>query len=87
MAADGSISGTISSQMGTVTITRGHMNGNQFSISISVPMNGETMDITMTGTVTGNQLSGSMSVAGQMLDFTGRRPGASERESRYEVQR
>ena len=87
MAADGSIGGTISSQMGTVTITRGRMNGNQFSITISVPINGETTEIVMTGTVTGNQLSGSMSVAGQMLDFTGRRPGASERESGYEVRR
>jgi len=85
MAADGSISGSISSQMGTVPITRGHMNGNQFSISISVPMNGETMDITMTGTMTGNSLSGSMSVAGQMLDFTGRRPGASADESGGDV--
>jgi hypothetical protein len=86
MAADGSISGSISSQMGTVPITRGHLNGNQFSISISVPMNGDTMDITMTGTMNGNSLSGSMSVAGQMLDFTGRRPGATADESGGDVE-
>jgi hypothetical protein len=87
MAADGSITGTMSSQMGTVPISRGHLNGNQFSITISVPLNGETTEIVMTGTMTGNQLTGSMSVFGQMLDFTGRRPGASERESGYEVRR
>lgn len=81
MAADGSITGTISSQMGTVPITRGHLNGNQFTLSISVPMNGDTMDITMTGTVNGNSLSGSMNVMGQALDFTGRRPGAIQDES------
>jgi amidohydrolase family protein len=81
MAADGTITGTLSSQMGTVPITRGHMNGNQFTISITVPMNGDNMQIDMSGTVTGNQMSGSMSVMGQALDFTGRRPGASEDEA------
>jgi hypothetical protein len=85
MAADGSITGTLSSQLGTVPITRGRMNGNQFSISISVPLNGDATEITLTGTMTGNQLSGSMSVLGQMLDFTGRRPGAGGDESGYEV--
>jgi len=87
MAADGSISGTISSHLVTVPILRGRVTGNQFSITISVPMNGDAMEVVMTGTITGNQLNGSMSVAGQMLDFTGRRPGASERESGYEVRR
>ena len=77
MAADGSITGTMSSQMGTVPISRGHMNGNQFTLSIAVPMNGDTMQIDMSGTVNGNSLSGSMSVMGQALDFTGRRPGSS----------
>jgi hypothetical protein len=82
MAADGTITGTMSSQMGTVPVTSGHLNGNQFSISISVPMNGDNMDITMSGTMTGNSLSGTMSVMGQVLDFTGRRPGASDEEAR-----
>jgi imidazolonepropionase-like amidohydrolase len=89
MAADGTITGSISSQMGTVPVSRGHMNGNQFTISISVPANGDTMQIDMSGTVNGNTLSGSMSVMGQTLDFTGRRPGASADEvgSGYEVRR
>jgi Amidohydrolase family len=77
MAADGSITGTMSSQMGTVPISSGRMNGNQFTISISLPANGQTMEITMSGTVNGNTLSGSMNVMGQALDFTGRRPGSS----------
>ncbi len=81
MAADGSITGTMSSQMGTVPISGGRMNGNQFTISISVPANGQTMEITMSGTVNGNTLTGSMNVMGQALDFTGRRPGSSGDES------
>lgn len=85
MAADGSITGTMSSQMGTVPISHGRMNGNQFTLSISVPMNGDTMQIDMSGTVNGNTLSGSMSVMGQELTFTGRRPGSSSDESGYEV--
>ncbi len=85
MAADGSITGTMSSQMGTVSISRGHMNGNQFTISISVQANGQTMDIDMSGTMNGNTLSGSMNVMGQALDFTGRRPGSSGDEVGNEV--
>jgi|CZKC01.1.fsa_nt_gi imidazolonepropionase-like amidohydrolase len=86
MAADGSITGTISSQMGTAPVTRGHLNGNQFSITISIPINGDATEIVMSGTMTGNQLSGSMSFMGQMLDFTGRRPGASEDDSGGEIE-
>jgi imidazolonepropionase-like amidohydrolase len=87
MGADGSITGTMSSQMGTVQITRGRMNGNQFTLSISVPANGQTMDIDMSGTLNGNTMSGSMNVMGQSLDFTGRRPGSNgdEAGSGYEV--
>lgn len=78
MALDGSLSGTISSQLGTATITHGQVTGNQFQITISIPMNGAATDITMSGTVTGNQMSGSMNVQGYPLDFTGRRPSAGE---------
>ena len=85
MSADGNITGTISSQMGTVPISRGRMNGNQFTLSISIPANGDTMEVTMSGTVNGNTLSGSMAVMGQELTFTGRRPGAGRDESGYEV--
>jgi len=87
MSADGNITGTISSQMGTVPVSSGRMNGSQFTISISIPANGDTMNVTMSGTVNGNTMSGSMSVMGQTLDFTGRRPGGSGDEvgSGYEV--
>jgi hypothetical protein len=89
MGADGNITGTMSSQMGTVQITRGHMNGNQFTLSISVPANGQTMDIDMSGTLNGNSMSGSMNVMGQSLEFTGRRPGSSgdDAGSGYEVRK
>jgi imidazolonepropionase-like amidohydrolase len=87
MAADGNITGTMTSHLGTVPVTRGRMNGNQFTISISVPMNGDTMQVDMSGTVNGNSMSGSMAVMGQTLDFTGRRPGARGDEvgAGYEV--
>jgi imidazolonepropionase-like amidohydrolase len=87
MSADGNITGTISSQMGTVPVSSGRINGNQFTISISIPANGDTMQVDMSGTVNGNTMSGSMAVMGQTLDFTGRRPGGSGDEvgSGYEV--
>jgi hypothetical protein len=80
MTADGSLSGTVNSQMGTATITRGQLTGNQFQITLSLSMNGAATDITLSGTVNGNQMSGTANVAGNSVDFTGRRPSAGEEE-------
>jgi hypothetical protein len=78
MAGDGSLSGTVNSQMGTASITRGQVTGNQFQITLSLSMNGAATDITLSGTVNGNQMSGTANVAGNSLEFTGRRPSAGE---------
>ena len=66
--------------MGTVPVTRGRLTGNQFLITISIPLNGAATDIDMNGTMTGNQMSGTMTIQGNSLEFTGRRPGASAEE-------
>jgi hypothetical protein len=80
MATDGTITGSVSSEMGTVPVTRGRLTGNQFLITISIPLNGAATDIDMNGTMTGNQMSGTMTIQGNSLEFTGRRPGASAEE-------
>jgi len=78
MGGDGSLSGTIESHLGTATITRGQLSGNQFQMTISVNMNGSAANIAMNGTINGSQMSGTLNMAGSAMPFTGRRPMSGE---------
>jgi amidohydrolase family protein len=82
MAADGSITGTLTSQMGTAPILRGQLTGNQFRISIQVPINGTPTDVNLSGTINGNQVTGTIDVMGMSISFTGRRPSTGSEEVR-----
>ena len=82
MAADGTITGTLTSQLGTAPVTRGQLTGNQFRISIQVPIEGTPMDVTLSGTITGNQVSGTIDVMGMSISFTGKRPSTGAEEVR-----
>jgi hypothetical protein len=82
MAADGTITGTLTSQLGTAPIIRGQLTGNQFRISIQVPIEGTPMDVTLSGTITGNQVSGTIDVMGMSISFTGKRPSTGAEEVR-----
>jgi hypothetical protein len=81
IGADGSMSGTVSSPYGTAQVTRGSVNGNQFRITISMQLNGQPTDIILSGTINGNQLTGSFETPdGNLTPFTGTRPRASAEE-------
>ncbi len=72
------LSGTITSQMGTAQITQGTLSGNSITLKIAaqIPDQG-TLNVTFTGTVQGNSISGTADAGplGQ-FSFTGsRRPG------------
>lgn len=82
MTPDGRIGGTVSSQMGTANIVRGQLSGNQFQFTISMQTGGGTAEIGMSGTITGNQMSGTIDVQGASLPFTGTRPSAGAEEVR-----
>lgn len=75
----GSLTGTVSGQMGTVTITNGAVNGNEVTFRIAVTMGGNNMDITFHGTVTGSSMSGSASIAGgPSMSFSGSKPQSNQ---------
>lgn len=79
MEPDGALSGSISSEMGSATITRGWVSGSQFNFVFSLNLGGAgPSEIVMSGTVDGNSLKGSASVGGQTMDVTGTKPGMTE---------
>ncbi len=78
MTPDGLVSGTVTSRMGTATITRGWLSGDQFSFTISISLGGPSpSELTFSGTLEGNTLKGTISVSGFTIEFTGTRPGGA----------
>lgn len=68
-----SLSGSVTSPMGTVQITEGTVSGNSVTFKIAVDIPGQgSLVVTFTGTVRGNNISGTADV-GPMgkMDFTG----------------
>jgi hypothetical protein len=82
MTPDGSLSGSVSSQMGTAQLTRGRLNGNSFQFSIVMQIGGADTPVDFHGTVNGNQMTGVIDVSGFSIDFTGRKPNAGAEEVR-----
>jgi hypothetical protein len=73
--SDGSLSGSISSHMGTAEIATGSLNGVQFTFSFSMDIQGQATKISCSGSIEGNSIRGSFDVGGQGIPFTGTRPG------------
>ena len=69
------IVGTLDSHMGTFPVKSGRVTGNQIRLSTTVEMNGESVDVIITGTIEGDSIRGTISM-GTMgsFDFTGTRP-------------
>jgi imidazolonepropionase-like amidohydrolase len=76
MAADGSLSGTVSGKRGTGSILGGYLSGNKFSFTINIPVEGSPTDVIFSGTFDGTSLKGAINVpsAGFDTDFTGSKP-------------
>lgn len=76
MAPDGTVSGTVASQMGTATVTNGWLSGNRFSFTISLSMGPQQVEATFSGTLEGNRMTGTVSFGAFAAEFTGTRPGS-----------
>jgi len=74
MAEDGTLSGSVTGQRGTASITSGWVSGNKFSFTVSVSMGPRTFEATYTGTVEGNKMTGSVGMGPMSIQFTGTRP-------------
>jgi imidazolonepropionase-like amidohydrolase len=65
------LTGDINSQFGNSPITNASINGNEVKFNYRVDVQGQTFDVTATGKITGNTISGSMSAGDQTFDFSG----------------
>ncbi len=77
MDPDGTLTGTISSPMGGASISRGYVSGNSFSFTFTMSGGGGPGEVTMSGTIEGNNLKGSATAGGQSMEMTGTKPGAA----------
>jgi hypothetical protein len=78
MAADGSLTGTVTGKRGTSSIINGYLSVNKFSFTINLPIEGSPSDVKFTGTFDGTNLKGVISVpsVGVDIDFTGVKPNS-----------
>jgi imidazolonepropionase-like amidohydrolase len=76
MEKDGTISGTVTSSRGTGAILNGYASADKFSFSINIPIEGNPLDVTFSGTFDATSMKGLVSVTGFSTDFTGTKPGA-----------
>ncbi len=74
MAEDGTLSGSVTGQRGTASLSSGWVSGNKFSFTVSVSMGPRTVEVVYTGTVEGNNMTGSASMGPMSIQFTGTRP-------------
>jgi imidazolonepropionase-like amidohydrolase len=74
MEKDGTISGTVTSSRGTGSIN-GYASADKFSFSINIPIEGNPLDVTFSGTFDATSMKGLVSVTGFSADFTGTKPG------------
>ncbi len=69
------ILGTLTGPQGTTDIRNAQVTGNQLRFSSSVPIQGDTVDITVTGTIEGSNMRGAMVIpALGSFEFTGTKP-------------
>ena len=67
-----SLAGTMSTAGGgTAPLRDGKVNGSGFSFAATVPYGGANLDITVTGSVSGNQISGTIESPAGAVPFTG----------------
>ena len=76
MEKDGTISGTVTSSRGTGSILNGYASSDKFSFSINIPIEGNPLDVTFSGTFDASSMKGLVSVTGFSTDFAGTKPGA-----------
>jgi hypothetical protein len=69
--AGSSITGTITTQAGTAQIRDGRVTASGFSFAATVPYGGANIDITASGTVSGNQISGTIDSPQGSIPFSG----------------
>jgi hypothetical protein len=77
MSPDGTLSGTVTGQSGTSSITTGWVSANKFSFTVILNRGGGAVEATYTGTIENDQMKGSVSLGSFTVDFTGMKPNTN----------
>jgi hypothetical protein len=72
------LSGTLQSPLGSAEIANGSTGADGFRFTVVVNIQGQSTEVTFTGTATGNTMSGSATTAQGAATFTGTRPGSNQ---------
>ena len=67
------LSGRVTSQFGTATITDGQINGNELTINYTAEVQGNKTPISARATIEGNSIRGTFTIFGQQIEFSGTR--------------
>jgi hypothetical protein len=67
------LSGRVTSQFGTATITDGQINGNEMTINYTAEVQGNKTPISARATIEGNSIRGTFTIFGQPIEFSGTR--------------
>ena len=68
-----SLNGEITTPFGTAPLKNGAVNGNDVNFSFPLSVQGQQLEVTVTGRINGDSLSGSFAAGGQSSTFTGTR--------------
>lgn len=77
MTPDGTLTGNVTTQLGTSAISRGWVSAARFNFTITLTVGGQSTDVVFSGTAEGNTMKGTVSFGGVSVEFTGTRPGSS----------
>ena len=76
MAADGTLSGTLTSMLGTSSISEGYVSGKKFNFKTSISMGARSINVSFSGSVEEKEMKGTVSFESMTAEFTGSRPEA-----------
>jgi imidazolonepropionase-like amidohydrolase len=71
------LSGTMQSPLGSAEIANGSAGADGFRFTVVVQIQGQSMEVTFSGTASGNTMNGSATTAQGAATFTGTRPGSN----------
>ncbi len=74
MAADGTLSGTLTSMLGTSSIIEGYVSGKKFDFKTSISMGARSIIVSFSGSMEEKEMKGTVSFESVTVEFTGSRP-------------
>jgi len=76
MTPDGTVTGTVTTQLGTSSVSSGWLAGNRFNLTVTITRGGQSTDAVLSGTLEGNTIKGTVSFGPVSIEFSGTRPGS-----------